>query len=230
MSLWGRPLRSEPRPSSRITFCPLLKRASRSNHSRRTSSATSGKSRRRARAASTSRAYFSSGNLSSNGILVIVFLLPLDWRFYTIALRQPVEHFVIHSRKRQEPRPAGVTRNRRKRQAVKWIRFGVAVHHFGHACTKQRGHRHAVPGVPQRKIHTAHLARVRHQIHRKAERAAPHVLHLHPRQLRIHRHHAAPQNLRALAIGVRRGRNKARAPAEHHAPVWREAEVIQKVL
>src|SRR5580693_3488001 len=91
----------------------------------------------------------------------------------------PVENLVVGAGEGQEPWASVV---KTKRRTGEWnvgvrIFFRTAADLFGDFCPQIGCHRHAMPRVPDRVIHSIHSARVGHGVKAEIQRPTPSVFH-----------------------------------------------------
>src|SRR6202521_214208 len=137
-------------------------------------------------------------------------------------------------RARQGKRPSVAAAQGRwrtaKRDAIEGNVVRIAADEAGEFHAEPGGGGHPVAGEARGEIHAVEFSRVRHDVQREIERAAPDEFDFGVAQLRVDADHAAAKNFRALAHGVFGFRKEGGSAAEEHALVRREPVVVEKMF
>src|SRR5579863_4934346 len=119
---------------------------------------------------------------------------------WVAASTHPIQQFVPHARKRQEPRLTVVQAERRAGEwnadeRILWFGFAgtIGSHEFGDFLSLISRHGDAVTGIAESVKHAVELAGVRHDVKGEVERASPDIVNFRVGQLRVDINHAAAQ-------------------------------------
>src|SRR6267378_2845865 len=145
---------------------------------------------------------------------------------------EEIEDSVPCAGKRERPRVTAAQAEWRaaKRYAIEGNVVGLAADEAGEFQAEPGGGGDAVARKTRGKVHAVNFSRVRHDVQREIESAAPDEFDFGFAQLRVDGDHAAAENFGALANGVFGFRKEGGAASEEHTIVRREAVVVEKML